>query len=83
MGYSSRGHKELNTTEHTHTHTHGSPVFHQNEKVMPFLFVRSLALSLMAVVVYSKAIILKTGCFSLDLMPVIGHGCEKCMPGGP
>ena len=71
MGYSSPGHKELNTTErargrahtHTHTHTHGSPVFHQNEKVMPFLFVRSLALSLMAVVVYSKAIILKTGCF--------------------
>jgi len=65
MGYSSCGHKELNTTEYTraHTHTKGSPVVHQNEKVMPFLFVRSLVLLLMAVVVYSKAIILKTGCF--------------------
>ena len=50
---------------------------------MPFLFVRSLILSFMAVVLYSKASILKTGCFSLDLMPVIGHGCEKCMSGGP
>ena len=26
--------------------------------------------------------ILKVGCFSLDLMPVIGHGCEQCLLGG-
>ena len=89
MGYSSCSHKESDTTErtrthtHTHTHTKGSPIFHQNKKVMPFLFVRSLVLSFMAVLLYSKASILKTGCFSLDLMPVIGHGCEKCMSGGP
>ena len=68
---------------HTHTHTRKACQFSIRTKrwchfylfVHLFFYLRQLW--------YIPKLSFSRLAVSLDLMPIIGHGCEKCMPGGP